>query len=99
MYSRWLRNSFIYLLILVAVIALVFSFFSPGKSTQSKPISDVARMVTEGKFKTRKEAGSSLPEQLKAYGVDSEPLKQVQVNNKEPSQFGNWIGLLINFLP
>ena len=30
MYSRWLRNSFIYLLILVAVIAIVFAFFSGG---------------------------------------------------------------------
>ena len=31
MYSRWLRNSFIYLLILVAVIAIVFAFFSSGE--------------------------------------------------------------------
>ena len=31
MYSRWLRNSFIYLLILVAVIAVVFTFFSGGE--------------------------------------------------------------------
>ncbi len=30
MYSRWLRNSFIYLLILVAVIAIAFAFFSGG---------------------------------------------------------------------
>ena len=31
MYSRWLRNSFIYLLILVAVIAIVFAFFNSGE--------------------------------------------------------------------
>ncbi|MEO8539218.1 MAG: ATP-dependent zinc metalloprotease FtsH [bacterium] len=30
LYSRWLRNSFIYLLILVAVIAIVFAFFNSG---------------------------------------------------------------------
>ena len=30
MYSRWIRNSFIYLLILVAVIAIVFAFFNSG---------------------------------------------------------------------
>jgi len=30
LYSRWIRNSFIYLLILVAVIAIVFAFFSSG---------------------------------------------------------------------
>jgi cell division protease FtsH len=32
LYSRWLRNSFIYLLVLVAVIAIVFAFFSGGDS-------------------------------------------------------------------
>src|SRR3970040_1782239 len=30
LYSRWLRNSFIYLLILVAVVAIVFAFFNSG---------------------------------------------------------------------
>jgi cell division protease FtsH len=40
MYSRWLRNSFIYLLILVAVIAIVFAFFSGGDGNPSRPLSD-----------------------------------------------------------
>ncbi len=38
MYGRWLRNSFIYLLILVAIVAIVFTVFSssgPGKVEQS----------------------------------------------------------------
>ena len=34
MFSRWLRNSFIYLLVLVAVIAVVFAFFSGGDSKE-----------------------------------------------------------------
>ena len=35
MSSRWLRNSFIYLLILVAVVAIVFSFFRNGDSSKT----------------------------------------------------------------
>src|SRR5215212_7982421 len=60
MYSRWLRNSFIYLLTLVAVIALVFSFFQPGKSTQTKPLNTVAQLVNEGKVKQIEVQGDSL---------------------------------------
>ena len=30
MYGRWLRNSFIYLLILVAIVAIVFTLFGQG---------------------------------------------------------------------
>src|SRR3972149_1538122 len=38
MYGRWLRNSFIYLLILVAIVAIVFTVLQgggPGKQEQS----------------------------------------------------------------
>ncbi|MCK9520798.1 MAG: ATP-dependent zinc metalloprotease FtsH [Dehalococcoidia bacterium] len=41
MYSRWLRNSFIYLLILVAVIAIVFAFFSSGDDHPNVPLGQV----------------------------------------------------------
>jgi len=41
LYSRWLRNSFIYLLVLVAVIAIVFAFFSGGDDHQSIPVGQV----------------------------------------------------------
>src|SRR3989442_13042094 len=34
--SRWMRNSFVYLLILVAVIAIVVAFFRPTSSSTSK---------------------------------------------------------------
>jgi cell division protease FtsH len=121
MYSRWLRNSFIYLLILVAVIALVFSFFQPGKSTPTKPLNDVATLVVgkhvkqievqgdsltvtpqDGfgdKFKSRKESGTALSQQLETLGADSDTLRAANIKVKEPSQFGNWLGLLVNFLP
>ena len=39
--SRWLRNSLIYLLIIVAVVAIFFTFFSSGSSATEVPISDV----------------------------------------------------------
>jgi len=41
LYSRWLRNSFIYLLILVAVIAIVFAFFSSGDDHPNVPLGQV----------------------------------------------------------
>ena len=41
MSSRWLRNSFIYLLILVAVVAIVFSFFRSGDSSKNITFSEV----------------------------------------------------------
>src|SRR5215211_3607714 len=40
--SRWMRNSFVYLLILVAVIAIVVAFFRPSSgSTDHKDLSQV----------------------------------------------------------
>jgi cell division protease FtsH len=118
MYSRWLRNSFIYLLILVAVIAIVFSFFQPGGGETTKDLGTVISDARGGrikqieiqgntlnvtlkdgdKYKSRKEEGGTLSELLKAEGVELGP-QGVQIKVKEPSQFGNWIGLLINFLP
>ncbi len=41
MYSKWLRNSFIYLLIFVAVIAIVFAFFSSGDDLPEVPLGTV----------------------------------------------------------
>ncbi len=46
MYSRWLRNSFIYLLILVAVIAIVFAFFNSGPD---HPKVDFGQVLEEAK--------------------------------------------------
>ena len=36
MYGRWLRNSFIYLLILVAIVAIVFTILSSGGEGSQK---------------------------------------------------------------
>src|SRR3970282_2970332 len=38
MYGRWLRNSFIYLLILVAIVAIVFTLLPGGSSAVERPL-------------------------------------------------------------
>ncbi len=120
MYSRWLRNSFIYLVILAAVIALVFALFSPGKSVPPKDLGTVIQMARDGKlrqidvqgtsinvtpkdgfgdkYRSRIESGDNMRQILKDAGVETGP-NGVQLKIKEPSQFGNWVGLLVNFLP
>src|SRR4030042_1580564 len=120
MTSRWIRNSFIYLLILVAVIAIVVSFFRPPSGTESKDLSQVIDLARQGEvesieasgdsltvhltddqqtYKSRKESGSSIVEVLRDNGIEVGGANGVDVKVKEPSQFGNWIGILINFLP
>ena len=55
--SRWLRNGFIYLLILVAVVAIVYSFFGRSSGTESVELSvgiaaakngDVSKIEVDG---------------------------------------------------
>ena len=50
------------------------------------------------KFHSRKETGASIASLIRDEGVDLGS-NGVQLNVKEPSQFGNWFSLLINFLP
>ena len=50
--ARWMRNSFIYLLIIVAVVAIFFTFFNPGNSSIEVPVSDI---VTRAKNSTLSE--------------------------------------------
>ena len=60
MYSRWLRNSFIYLLVLVAVIAIVFAFFSGGDDRPTVPFSQVLRDAEAGDIERVVVDGTSL---------------------------------------
>jgi cell division protease FtsH len=117
MSSRWLRNGFIYLLILVAVVAIVYSFF--GRSSSVKSI-DISQVITDAKagqikqisvsgdsltvkyqngeqFKSRKEKGSSIG-QLVA-DQDGNLPKGLNIDVKTSSSFGNWVNILISFLP
>jgi len=47
--SRWLKNGFVYLLILIAVAALFFSFSSQSEKAQETEISEVASQVQAGR--------------------------------------------------
>ncbi|HDN80292.1 MAG TPA: AAA family ATPase, partial [Chloroflexi bacterium] len=47
----WSKNGFVYLLILIAVVALFFSMFSPSKNYQEVSLSTVAQWVKEGTVK------------------------------------------------
>src|SRR5688500_12224576 len=114
--SRWMRNSFVYLMILVAVIAIVVIFFRPGAEESDKK--DLSQVISDAKtesiqkievsgnslnvtktdnseYTARKEDNSSLVEIMTTNGVD--PLPTIEV--KEPSAFGDWFGLLLQFLP
>jgi cell division protease FtsH len=117
--SRWLRNSFIYLLILVAVIAIFFTVFPPTQPSQNIDMATVLDMARKqqiskievqgdaltiyqpnnrDRFTSRKEPNTSLVQIFEREGI---PVGQdgVQIVVKEPSQFGSWITLFVNFLP
>ena len=61
MTPRWTRNSFIYLLIIVAVIAVLFTLFSNSLGSSSEiPISQVISMAARGKVKAIDVKGDNL---------------------------------------
>jgi cell division protease FtsH len=51
------------------------------------------------KFKSRKEDGASIYEVMADAGVSPEQLEEVTIQVNEPSRFGNWLSILISFLP
>jgi cell division protease FtsH len=131
LYSRWLRNSFIYLVILVAVIAIVFAFFNSGESHPKEPFGQVIqeastnqieKIEVDGRNLTVTKAGTDSNgkrmivsskvgdntdiEQLltdkgvqlsRPQGGSSQPA--VNLEYKDSSGFGPWLGLLLNVLP
>jgi cell division protease FtsH len=121
--SKWLRNSFVYLILLVAVVALFLTAFPMGQdSNRDNPaisISRVASDIKEGKVQrisvtedrlqieydnknratSRKDANSSVTQQLRDYGVTPEQLEAVNIVYVDPPQFVNWLGILVNILP
>jgi cell division protease FtsH len=128
MSSRWLRNSFIYLLILVAVIAIVVSFFRDGEEAESLTFSEVidagrctadadcdgqrlesieisgqtlnVRMEgDETKYKSRVGKNTDVEQTLQDNGVIIGGADGIEIKYKNPPSYGNWVNLLINFLP
>ena len=60
MNPRWMRNSFIYLLIVVAVIAVFFTLFSGVGGPQQISLSDVVAMAKSGEIDTIEVSGDQL---------------------------------------
>src|SRR3989442_1363773 len=60
--TKWLKNSFIYLLIIVALIALFLSFFPSGggKQPQTMSLSEVIQLAKQGNIKKITVQGDTL---------------------------------------
>jgi cell division protease FtsH len=59
--ARWMRNTFIYLLIVVAVVAIVWSLLAPrSSSTQTKDIGDIITAVQQGQVQSIEVSGDNL---------------------------------------
>ena len=60
MNSRWMRNSFIYLIILVAVVLAVVMFFRPSSSSRDIPLSEVITQAQAGNVELIEVSGDTL---------------------------------------
>ena len=60
MNSQWMRNSFVYLLIIVAVVAIFFTFFQAPSGSQDIAISQVIQMAKNRQIRTIEVNGDSL---------------------------------------
>jgi cell division protease FtsH len=68
---KWLRNSFVYLIILVAIIALVFTVFQPagpGRGEQPLSLTQLAAMIKRGEVKSIEVSEDKLTVQLASGG-------------------------------
>src|SRR3989337_756257 len=65
MYGRWLRNSFIYLLILVAIVAIVFTLLPGGSSAVDRPLTGFIQDVKAGRIESVEVNGTELTYKLK----------------------------------
>jgi len=58
--ARWTRNSFVYLLIAVAVVAIFFTLFADVSGSQEIPISEVVSMAAQGNVEAIEVRGDRL---------------------------------------
>ena len=113
MNQRWVRNSFIYLLIIVAVIAIFVTIFPSSKGVEKVPLSTVEEMLENGEITKIVVEGDSLRithidgSEMKSAKdesvnmlelVDKAGAQDVIIEFKSKSGF-NWLGSLLNFLP
>ena len=115
MSNRWMKNSFVYLLIIVAIIAIFFTFF-PGRGSGTEvSISEVVGMAQSGRLQTIVVDGNSLSIRAKD-GQEFSSRKEdgasvleilrdagvdsgVDVEVRGSSGLSNIFGLLFSFLP
>ena len=71
MRSRWMRNSFIYLIILGAVVMAVVMFLRPSSNSREIPLSEVIAQAQAGNVVSIKASGDTLEVQLRG---EREPL-------------------------
>ncbi|MCA9825715.1 MAG: ATP-dependent zinc metalloprotease FtsH [Dehalococcoidia bacterium] len=74
MYSRWLRNSFIYLLILVAAIAIGFAFFSGGDDKDTIAYGEFVADAEAGKIEKVSVDGDKLEATYRDAGPDGDTI-------------------------
>src|SRR3990170_3651539 len=65
MYGRWLRNSFIYLLILVEIVAIVFTLLPGGSSAVDRPLTQFIDDAKLQKIESVEVNGTDLTYKLK----------------------------------
>src|SRR4030067_1536358 len=65
MYGRWLRNSFIYLLILVAMVAIVFTLLPGGPSAVDRPLTGFIEDAKAHQIESVEVNGTDLTYKLK----------------------------------
>ena len=120
--GKWLKNSFIYLLILVAAIALFLSFFPTGGGKQPTTMSlgevvqlakkgEIRRIVVQGdtltvertdsqvEARAQTDPNANIYQILRDAGVPQNQIEQINVVYQKPAEFGNWLGLMVQFLP
>jgi cell division protease FtsH len=119
--SKWLKNSFIYLLIIVALIALFLSFFpGGGNRQQTMSMSDVIQLAKQGDIKqitiqgdtwivdrtdssveakVQADPNANIYQIFNATGLSPSQVDKIDIVYQQPAQFGNWIGLMVQFLP
>jgi cell division protease FtsH len=78
--NKWLRNSFVYVIIMVAVLVLLFAFLNPKSSDQTISISQVAKDIQRGDVESLKTQAES-DQVLVKYKQGHQPL--TAVSNKE----------------
>src|SRR3954453_11961799 len=80
--NKWLRNSFVYVIIMVAVLVLLFAVLQPGKPQQEMSISEVTTAVRAGEVDTIVAHEDSNEIDIKF----KDPSKPMRTATKEPQQ-------------